>query len=165
MRRLILLLLVALPLCAQDLVVPGTGIRLAHPEGWLSKPPTPATWYRWRDPDSKAGIAVSVIPVVAGTGTADVGATTLDDLRRLADDLDLVSWDFNARLGGRTWSRIRFRHHWAGTDWEQELWTLVEGDRQVTVALGAPPARFPIALPALEAMLAPSAATAPRLVP
>jgi hypothetical protein len=147
-----------------ELVVPGTGIHLADPPGWQAKAPTPGSLWRWSNADHSAGIAVSSVPVVENVGVAQAGQQALKDLELLTGRFALIDWDFSFAVGGRTWSRLHFRHDFAESTWEQEIWFTVEARHQVIIALAAKPGIFAAARSDLLRALAPAGASGPTLV-
>ena len=155
-------------LCAAELrslVIPGTAIVIAAPSGWVSVEPADGTIIRLAKPDGGAGFAVSMAPLAPGQGPAGFAQASLTELQRMTYDFDLLDWDFNLKLGKRTWSRLHFRCVIGETRWEQQVWLTADNGQAVTVAVSALPAEWSAWAPIFERCLAESAGSRPVLRP
>ena len=164
---LLLASLAAVPAAAaaelHPLPVPGTTLVLAAPDGWTAALPADGTTLRLRRPAGDAGLAVTVSVLGPREGQAGFTQRSLDDLQRLLFEFDLRDWDFDARSGSRTWSRLHYRFVLGETRWEQELWLTVADDQAVAVAFTASPAAWAAWKPVFDRCIAEAGASRPVL--
>ena len=149
----------------RSLVIPGTGIVIAAPAGWMTVEPADGTIIRLAKPGGGAGMAVSVAPLSPGQGPAGFAQAALTELQRMTYGFDLVDWDFNLKLGRWTWSRLHFRCVIGETRWEQQVWLTADNGQSVTIACSALPAEWSAWAPIFERCLAESAGSRPVLRP
>ena len=149
----------------RSLVIPGTAIVIAAPVAWRTVEPADGTIIRLAKPGGGAGFAVSIAPLSPGQGPAGFTQASLTELQRMTYGFDLVDWDFNLKLGKRTWSRLHFRCVIGETRWEQQVWLTADNGQAVTVACSALPAEWAAWAPVFERGLAESAGSRPVLGP
>ena len=92
------------------------------PAGWR---PAPKAEIPRRFTNGPATLVIVDMPTTDGPAT--FAQHNLADLQRLLDGFEVTSFEFTFPLGGRSWSRIRYKLRLSEKRREQELWTTTDG--------------------------------------
>ncbi len=79
---------------------------------------------------------LAVLSQPTGDGPAAFAQHCLDDLQRIGDGFEVVSFEFATALGNRTWSRIRYKLRLLDKTKVQELWTTVDAGQGWCLTVG-----------------------------
>lgn len=134
---------------ASEVALPGTGLVITVPAGWLLRTDAHGATLAFRQPNGTAGLAV-VVTEPQAQGPANFAQAAYQELQRGATAFSVIDSGFAYAVGTLTWSHVRYRMRIGTTVWEQVAYLTVAGGRGIIITGSAAPTEIIALLPIFE---------------
>jgi hypothetical protein len=150
MKWLLLALAVAgLAAADHEVMLPGTGLVISVPAGWVQRDDPHGAALAFRQPRGLAGLA-AVVSEPTTLGPAGFAKQSLDELQAGCAGFAVLDSGFGYQMGAITWSHVRYRMRLGTVLFEQIAYLTVSEGRGVIITGSAPPEAMAALLPAFE---------------